>query len=482
MGFHQHFNFDSGRIGAFVFFVLILFFPAGARSQGPETDLLIHDVRVVDFGEAAPRVRERQSVLVRGDRIVAVAPVSGIVAPKDARIIEGRGRYLVPGLTDMHVHIWDEAELGAYLSSGVTTVRNMSGMPIVLAMRDEVAAGARAGPRILTTGPILNSAGPNAQLNHQIVETGEEARAAVRMQHDQGYRRIKVYSNLNRDAYTAIRDEAARLGMAITGHTPEGRREAGIPFERPFLIAFEELLDDGFETVEHVESIVWHGLRERHDIREGRELAGRIAAAHLPVDPTLIAFANLVRIAETRGAHLRRAGTDMLNPFIRSMETAQSDRWASEDAARARRQLQFYQRFTCILSEEGVLLVAGSDAGIATNIPGTSLHDELDLLLEAGLTPHQALRAATTNAARALGEEAVAGRILPGFRADLLLVDDDPLADIAALRRPAAVLAGGHHYDSAALAELRASARRTDFDRTRRNVFGAMAAQGTAVD
>ncbi|MBL0768258.1 amidohydrolase family protein [Sphingopyxis sp. DHUNG17] len=453
-----------------------------ASACGTDSGILIRHVRLIDFSGTEPRIDDNQSVLVRGAQIVAVAPSTDLEASVGDRIVEGGGRTLVPGLVDMHVHIWDEAELGAYLASGVTTVRNMSGMPFLLEMRDSIAVGALAGPKIFTTGPILNSRGPNAQLNHQIVETADEARAAVQAQYDQGYRRIKVYSNLNEPAYLAILDEAARLEMPVTGHTPEGPRARGVPQQRPFAIDFADIVDDGFETIEHVESIVWHGLRNRHDRVAARALARHIAAQSVPVTPTLIAFANLSRIADTRGAHLHRAGTETLNPFIGSTEMEQFARWSSEDSSRAREQLAFYRDFTRILSEEGVLLVVGSDAGIATNIPGVALHDELDLLIESGLTPYEAIRGATVNAAHVLGNGTSVGRIRPGYRADLLLVDGDPLTQIDVLRRPVAMVVDGRLFDKGDLDDLWQSAARTDADRTARNVLGAMAAQGTVVE
>ena len=456
--------------------------PASAGDGNPHEELLIRNVRLIDFAADDLRARDHQTVLIRDGQIAAVAPVGQLTQSPGAEIIEGHGRTLVPGLTDMHVHIWDKAELGAYLASGVTTVRNMSGMPFLLKMGDQIKRGELAGPRILTTGPILNSSGPNAQLNHQIVETAEEARAAVRDQFEQGYRRIKVYSNLRRPAYEAIRDEAKSLGIPVTGHTPEGVRRDGIPDLYPFDIAFNELLDDQFETIEHVESIVWHGMRNRHDAEKGRALARQIAQAGVAVDPTLIAFANLVRIAQTKGAHLQREGTETLNPFVRSTETAQSERWAQEDAARAQAQLQFYIDFTRMLAEEGVTLVTGSDAGIATNIPGVSLHDEFDLLIKAGLTPVQILRAATINATHALDQEDEFGRIEVGQRADLLLIEGDPTSEIELLRRPSTVVAAGRVYDAQSLEALRQSASLTDAERTARNVLGAMEAQGTKVD
>jgi imidazolonepropionase-like amidohydrolase len=438
--------------------------------------LLVRNVQLMDFSGPTPSITRSAWVLIEGDRIAATGQEGRAPGQVPEREIDGGGRFLMPGLVDMHVHLWDEAELGAYLARGVTTIRNASGMPFHLALQDRIAAGELTGPRLVTTGPILNSPGPNQQVNHQLVETAEEARAAVRQQYAAGYRRLKVYSNLTRASYEAIRDEAAVLGMTVMGHSPEGAREPGMPRDRPFDIAFEELLDDGFVTFEHVETIVWHALRDRLDEAAARILARRMAAAGAVVDPTLLAFYNLMRTAETRGAYLQREGVELLNPLIVGHEAENYERWSTEDAEDARRRFDFYKRVTRILREAGVRLVAGSDAGIFTNIPGASLLTELQLLVDAGLSPHEVLQAATYNAAWALDEADEAGRVAPGYRADLLLLDEDPLADVTAAGRPAAMILNGRYLSGAELARLLTGAR-PSYERTERNVTAGLEAQ-----
>jgi len=455
----------------------ILFAPAPLAAQ-TEAPLLLRNVRILDLGGSDPALQTGQSILIDGGIIKAIGPMAALSAPPAARVVDGGDRIAMPGLVDMHVHLWDNAALGAYLAHGVTTIRNASGMPFHLRLAQEIAAGQIAGPRLITTGPILNGDGPNAQVNHQIVSNGTEARAAVRAQHEAGYRRIKVYSNLSREAYEAARDEARALGMAVMGHTPEGIREPGMPRTRPFNIAFEELLDDGFITFEHIESIVWHGLRDAHDEAAAKNLASRVAAAGVPVDATLLAFYNLMRVAETRGEYLNRPGVDMLNPLVVAQEQENYDRWSGEAIAPARAAFDFYKRATKIFADAGVLIVTGSDAGIFTNIPGRSLIQELHLLSEAGLSHAEVLRAATQNAALALGEADGAGRIAPGHRADLILLDGNPLDDLDAAGSPAMVIAGGRLYDRAALDQLHGAASQPDLARTQRNLLEGLQAQG----
>jgi len=450
---------------------------ASAALATPPHELLLENVRIVDFSDPGAASYEDTSLLLRAGRIAFVGAAARAEAGSDAVVVDGAGRTLLPGLNDLHVHLWDEAELGAYLAHGITTIRNLSGMPFHLELAARIDRGEVAGPRLLTSGPILNSRGPNLQVNHQVVEDGPEARAAVRDQHAAGYRRLKVYSNLSREAYEAARDEAAALGMHLTGHPPEGRRGPGVPFEKPFAIAFEEVLDDGFETLEHVESIAWHGLRGRQDREGARELARRIAAAGIPVTATLVAHHNLYRAASEGAAFLERPGTEWLNPVIQAAEAPVHAAWLAADAEAALAADRFYRDVAGIFDEEGVLLVAGSDAGIFSNSPGLSLLDELALLVDAGLTPYRALRSATLSAAEALGETEQ-GCLGAGCAADLVLYDCDPLEDLKCLRSPNLVISQGRPYDREALAELKAGAASPNVARTLENLRAGLAAQG----
>lgn len=452
-------------------------FAAPAQAQTDET-LLLHNVQILHLDRKEATVDQGMSILIEDGRITSIDPVEQTNEVGVATVINGRGRFVMAGLADMHVHIWDRSSLGAYLASGVTTVRNASGMPFHLRIADRIERGEIVGPRLITTGPILNSPGPNAQINHELVTSVEEARQAVRRQYEAGFRRLKVYSNLTSEAYGAILDEAELLGMTIMGHTPEGVREPGMPNDIPFEIGFGHILEGGFVTIEHVESIVWHGLRDRHDEYAGRELARQIAAAQVPVDPTLLAFYNLLRVAETQGGYLHREGTELLNPLLVAQSQAEYERWSGENVPTNRAAFEFYKRMTQILSAEGVLIVAGSDAGIFTNVPGVSLIEELELLEQAGLDRNQVLRAATINAAKALDERDTAGRVAEGYRADLILLESDPSADLGALRSISAVVAGGRYLDRAALDRLLENAAIHDLQRTQRNLIEAFEAQG----
>ncbi|WP_439636282.1 amidohydrolase family protein [Oceanicaulis sp.] len=448
--------------------------PSEMSGRAPAPAILIENVRLVSMVAGEPDALEAQDILVIDGVIAARVPhgaLAGDPRLEGAEHIDAAGRTVLPGLIDAHVHVWDMPELAGYLAHGVTSVRNVAGLPVHLRWADRIEDGALLGPTLLTTGPILNSPGPNAQQNHVLVMTGDEARAAVRRQHQQGYRHLKVYSNLTEDAYRGVLEEARALGLTVSGHTPEGVREPGIPLERDFLIPFTSVLDDGFLTIEHTESIVWHGLRDRLNAERMQQLAGEMAQAGVVVTPTLIAHDNLVRVAETGGAYLERPGVETLNPLYVRIDADVYAYWARQDpAVREEARRQFYRQATGMMHEAGVTLIAGTDAGIFTNLPGRSMTRELELLVMSGLSPHAALQTATANGAQVLGLTD-RGRIAPGLRADLVLVSGDPLSDVAVVEFPDAVMVNGIWLDRAELDDLERAAGKGSLLRSVTNVL-----------
>lgn len=428
--------------------------------------VLIDNVRLISMAPDAPEVRTDRAVLVIGKRIEQIAAAGTIMPPDDALVIDGRGRTLMPGLIDAHVHVWDEAELAGYLAHGVTGVRNMGGMPFHLPLAKRLASGDLLGPDFITVGPILNSPGFNQQDNQKIVITAGEARTAVREQYEAGYRSIKFYSNLTREAYEAALAEAQRLGMSYSGHTPEGIRQEGMPHEKPFTIAFEESLGQGFQTIEHTESIVWHGLRDEQDEEKMRVLALKIVTAGDVVTPTLIAHDNLVRVAKSKGAYLNRPGMETINPALRMIDEGTYEFWSTMDpSGNEEPRGKFYRKATRIMHDAGVPMVAGTDAGIFVNLPGSAMTRELELLVGTGIPAHDALVMATRNGGIYLGFEKT-GIIAPGYRANMILLAEDPLKNISAVENPDAVMIGGYWLDEAGLEEMRNGARDTSMIRS----------------
>lgn len=426
--------------------VMITRLPGAMIPDTPsQPTLLIEHATLLD-PETGQLVRDG-SVLIRDGRIAQVVQGEMPNVPADIPRRDATGLTLLPGLIDVHVHVFDEPDLAASLAHGVTTVRNMGGMPFHLPLARRIEAGEVLGPRLITTGPILNeTGGRNGNALHESVLGAEEARAAVRRQYAAGFRHLKLYSNLSRESFEAIRAEADILGMSLSGHPVEGTEAEPM--------AINATLQAGFATIEHTESIVWHGLNDDTDPDGAARLARRIAATGAVIDPTLVVHENLARIVETRGRHLSRPEMASYNPVVAGFERDAFDFW-SRYAHSDRTDMQaFYTRFTGMLHQAGVRLTVGSDSGVMASPHGVSTLREMELLVSAGLSPLEAIRAATLNGADVLGLSGQVGCLAPGCAADLVLVSADPLQDIRHLYTPEAVVRNGQWLNRAKLDEL----------------------------
>lgn len=428
-------------------------------NQAKPIGVLFNNVRVLSMVDENSVPPGMQAVLVIGDRITKIGVVGEVEAPEGVLVIDGQGKTLMPGLIDAHIHLHDETELAAYLAHGVTGVRNMSGYPFHLRLIAQKAKGQLIAPDLLTTGPILNSHGPNAVILQTTVNTAEEARFAVRKQHQSGYRHVKVYSNLTPEAYAAILEEAALLGMTVSGHSPEGERTTGIPRKKPFEIPWESSLGKGLTTLEHIETIVWHGLRDDLSPEKMAVLAKTLAQSGEAVTPTLIAHQRLVLIAQSKGAYLTRPGSDMINPLVTWFSSGAQQFWSQMDASvYEAAHAKFFLQATALLHQAGVPLLTGTDSGSFGIVPGESVARELELLVTAGLSPFEALTSVTRRNAELLGFEKT-GQILPGYRANLVLIAKDPLTDVGVVEHPVGVMIDGYWLDQQKLAAMKDTAR-----------------------
>lgn len=449
----------------FILFTLWLWFIVNQQLSSLKPDeskpigVLFSNVRVISMVDENSPSQSAQDVLIIGDRITEIGSAGEIRAPEGILVIDGEGYTLMPGLIDAHIHLNDEQELAAYLAHGVTGVRNMSGYPFHLRLTERLAKGQLLAPDFMTTGPILNSSGPNELILQTTVNTADEARSAVREQHSAGYRHIKVYSNLTSEAFTAILEEATLLGMTISGHSPEGKRTTGIRHEKPFEIPWEASLGKGLTTLEHIETIVWHGLRDDLIPEKMAVLAKTLAQSGEAVTPTLIAHKRLVLIAQSKGAYLTKPGSDMINPLVTWFSKGTLEYWSQMDpSVYEAPHAEFFLIATGLLHQAGVPLLTGTDSGSFGIIPGESVARELELLVAAGLSPFDALTSVTRRNAEILGFEKT-GMILPGYRANLVLLAKDPLTDVGVVDHPVGVMIGGHWLEQQELDALKDSAR-----------------------
>jgi hypothetical protein len=393
---------------------------------------------------SAERIDSARTVIIADGRILAVEPDARARIPRGARIIEGRGRYLLPGLVDMHVHLTTSEELGMYPGYGVLAVRDLNGSPQTLAWRDSIARRSIVGPRLFVSGPMLS--GPEIPWRNKVVpSTAAEAVTAVRAQHDAGYDQIKLYDGLTAEAFVAAVDEARRLGVPTSGHIPAA-------------VGFDRVLASGMTSLEHLDKTVFAVLNHNLDTLQIPGIARRIKAAGIWVTPTLASMMELSDVGSGRFDSL------MARPEARAAPAEIREFWSSITArmsgnrrltARYNPWTDFQIRLARELHRVGVTLLAGSDLPNAVLVPGYSLHEELAALREAGLRPFEALRTATIAPAIFFGQERDWGTVEPGRRANLVLVDANPLETPEVLRRPWAVVLDGQWLDSTTLARLR---------------------------
>lgn len=425
-----------------VLLVLTACSSARPASEGAST-LAIRDVSVID-GTGAP-ARSGMTVLIAGDRIGGIGKAGEVEVPRDAEVVDGSGRFLIPGLWDMHTHfVHEEVMLPLYLANGVTGLRDMGGEMETLRLRDEIRRGERLGPRIYTTGFMIDGVKPDAE--HRIgVETPEQARAAVDRLADAGVDFVKVHNGLPREAYFAVADETRKRGLRFAGHIPRG-------------ITLEEALEAKQHSIEHVSALLETLLPPEtmkslpafesslQDLLERRagELFPAIARNGTWYAPTLIAMV----AAAQRVDPATRDGDERLRYLAPSLR-AYWDKYFPHETDRPREVVEGRRLLAekgkdivAAMHRAGVPLLAGTDVGLRYIFPGFSLHDELELLVASGLTPMEALQTATANPARFLGQEDL-GTIETGKSADLVLLDADPLANIRSTRRIQAVVANG---------------------------------------
>lgn len=425
---------------------------------GTSAPLVFTHVTVID--PAGGGVQADMTVVVEGDRIVEVRPFSSGMPRAGAQIVDATGKFLIPGLWDMHIHThfgdWvpggREVTLPLLLANGVTGARDMgSDLEPILKAREDVAGGRLVGPRLVVSGPMLD--GPKPPFPASIaVTTPEDGRRAVRMLKARGVDFIKLQSLIPRDAYFAIAEECKKLKIPFAGHVPDAIRssEASNAGQKSF-----EHLIGVFEGSSSAEDALMKGPKgpgkflDTWDAAKEASLIALLARNRTWQCPTLlweyggwlVDVVDIARYPELRYAPASwrektwpQFKAEMLKSYITD-PLAVRERWVAHEL-----------RLVARLHAGGVPLLAGTDAppGVGV-VPGASLHRELARFVAAGLSPLEALRTATVNPASFLGKSDF-GTVAKGNVADLVLLDANPLEDIANTRRVAAVVASGRYY------------------------------------
>ncbi len=428
--------------------------------------LVIKHAQIVDV--ATGRVQPDMTVVVDGDRIVAVGEDSATTIPSGAPAIDAAGRFLIPGLRDMHVHVFmgETADLGLevtlplLVANGVTGIRDMgSDLDSILQVREDIAAHRLTGPRMVVAGPMLD--GPQTIYKGAIpIATADAGRRTVAMLKDRGVDFIKVQSKVPRDAYFAIADECKRLGLPLAGHVPDSIRAVEAVAAQQS--SFEHLIGV-FEGSSNAEEAVLSGPKgpgrflSTYDERREQDLTGQISKRRVWQTPTLF---------WERGQWLVDTIDPTFDPDVVYAPVTWRKLWPDWTAfilkewatdpvsireAFVQHELQLVKR----LRRAGVPFLAGTDAPTGVGLlPGFSLHHELARFVSGGFTPLEALQTATIGPAQFLGKERDLGTVATGKLADLLLLDADPTKDINNTRKIQAVVLAGRYLSRGDLDEI----------------------------
>jgi imidazolonepropionase-like amidohydrolase len=435
-------------------------------------------VTVFENVNVIPMDRERvlrgQTVVVRDGVIAEVGAAQRVRVPRGAERIDGRGKYLLPGLIDMHTHLFSDDdfpdelagdELALMLANGVTTIRLMIGTPEHLALRRKVEAGDLLGPTLYVASPQLaGRAYGGGVFNGRVVRTAEEARAAVRDFRNAGYDFIKLTTDITPEVYDAVTEAARESGIRVVGHVDLRvglRRALAAGQQIEHLDSYMEavLRDDAPSKVSVSDMGVWRKPNWQSldyvDDRKVEEIAVATAKAGIYTCPTLSFFKLSFAIEPTEAELRARPDYRFFPAALRQSRHAALKRfWTEPPTAERRRRYQGVRdRLVKAIHEAGGKIMAGSDTPELFLLYGFTLHRELRNLVEAGLSPYAALEAATRNPAEYLRAHDRVGTIARGRRADLLLLEANPLEAITNTERRAGVMVRGRWLPEA---ELRA--------------------------
>ena len=382
-------------------------------------------------------------VVVEGDRIVAAGPRASVKIPNDAKVIDVSGKFLLPGLWDMHAHFY-QAEFGpTYLAAGITTVRDVGNdIEFGTSLRNAAKEKRGLGPRMLLAG-YIDGKGEGHGFDVE-VETPEEARAAVQRYKTAGYEQIKIRDNVKLETLKVICAEAHRLGMTVTGHVPKGMNAL-------------QAVEAGMDQINHMNYVLTGFFPQRN--RNNPPVTINLNAPNVVnalrffkehgtvIDPTDAVLELMLRPLnlpiETFEPGVSKVPAELKVQINKKGE-------AAEQAEGLRMVVDVLLKITGALHRAGVPIVAGTDVGV----PGHTLHRELELYVKAGMTPLEAIQAASITPARVMKLDNEVGTIEAGRRADLIVLDANPVENISNIRKVRLVMTQGRLFDCAKLWEI----------------------------
>lgn len=434
----------------FTFCILIVcatfHLPSHARDSNTKQSIYIDNLHIVDM-KTGRIIKDRQLHL-RNGKIIAINPALSAITESNFTHHDGKGHYVMPGLIDMHVHAFDPAAFTIALSHGVTHLRLMNGVKEHLIWRKELEDGRRIGSTITVSSPII-SGFKNPHMHYPAHKPAEAINAVVSAK-QQGYDLIKAYGNLTAPVLQALLGEAKKQNIPVAKHGPH-------PVDGMEWNALK-----GLQSLEHVEDIFQGPLNYQEDKQHLAKTIIQLKSLDTPITPTLNIFWHLTQISEHKEAYLNSLPQDYISPIIAFEEKQnQLKRWLNspvEMIVHNKKTFSFLQEITHELYKANLTLLVGSDSGVLLSPHGLATHKEMELLQQAGLASLAILRAATMNAAKALGKESRLGLIAPGYNADMIVSEQNPLENLRTLQNPEWVIKNGHVFSRTELEELRKKA------------------------
>lgn len=401
------------------------------RMHGGAEPYIIKNINIVPM--TGDTLLNNHDILIKDGFISKIAPD---IFDRNIKQIDGTGKFLAPGLADMHVHVWDDYELGLYLSKGVTTLRNMWGMPFHLRMKKRIQENTVYAPIFLTASPKLT--GPmDDGIDKKQVKDAREGKYLVNKYKKQGYDFIKTYAGLPSDIFDAIKDEALQQNMSLASHPS---------FEVPYEYHFSKPI----KTIEHTEDIVQQVLKFTDDSPMLKETIAKYAQNKIGHTPTITVFHKISEIIEKESNLLSEDKIGYINPAFLAIGSQEDyNRWTSTKVydslvgERIFKQHQQHLKLVKKLNDAGGLLLAGTDSGISYAVPGFGIHEELQFYTEAGLSNYEALKTATVNPSLVYPKLSLTGTVETNKLANLVMTKENPLLHIKTLENPEMVIIKG---------------------------------------
>lgn len=470
---------ESNRLLASVLLIALIVAAPSAAGRGSQSKPASADATTAFVNvNVIPMDRERllkdQTVIVRDGKIADIGDAAKVKVPQGARVVDGRGKYLIPGLIDMHAHLFSDDvytdsiapdELAVMIANGVTTIRLMIGTPEHLVLRERVAKGELLSPTLFVASPEVTGRAASGVFNGRTAKTPEEARQAVRDFKAAGYDFIKLTTQITRPVYDAVIETAKAVGIRVVGHVDlqVGVRralEAGQQIEHLDSYMEAVLKDDAPMRVSVSDYGVWRKPNweslDYVDDRKVEELAKATAKAGIYTCPTLTFFKMTFAVEQTEDEIRARPDYRFFPMKMREPRHNAYKRFWTNPVTTARRERYNSVRNRLVkgIHEAGGKIMTGSDTPEMFLLYGFSLHREIKNLVDAGLSPYAALEAATRNPAEFMNALKVFGTIEKGKRADLVLLDANPLDNITNTERRVGVMTRGKWLPEAELKKM----------------------------